>query len=154
MSTLDVGLLIGIPLGVTLACYGLARTNGWTLSDFKMWQLILASLHLTFAITMFILTTMNEAWIVNVNLQYNVWDVNDIGACTEDSPCSIDLAVKNLGDFHTTYIVPFFSIVSGLHHAYAAYSYQKNEDGGSYGNAVKSGVNYVSVSRAFSRDVS
>ena len=147
MSALDVGLLVGIPLGVTLIAFLAVKSVGWTLSEFKTWQLILACLHLGFAFTMLALTASNEAWIVNVNLQYNVWDVNDIGSCSEESPCSIDLAVENLGNFHTTYLVPFFSIVSGMHHLIAFLSYATTLDGGFYQKAVDEGVNWVRLHR-------
>jgi len=147
MSALDVGLLVGIPVGVTAILFGIAKLNGSTLSDFKTWQLILASLHLCFAFTMLGLTASNEAWVVNVNVQYNVWDVNDAGSCSDASPCSIDLAVKNIGEFQTTYLVPFFSIVSGMHHLVAAASYYLTGTGGFYNSAVESGVNWVRQSQ-------
>ena len=144
MSALDVGVLVGIPSGVTLLCVGYAFANEWTLHDFKMWQLILASLHLCFALVMLVLTATNESWVINVNLVYNVWNVNDIGSCNEDSPCSISLASKNIGDFHTTMLVPFFSIVSGLHHLYATLSYASDDKYNEYDKAVKRGINYAS----------
>jgi hypothetical protein len=144
MSTLDTVLLTVVPAAVTAGAVATAKLKyGWAFSEFKTWQLILACLHLSIAITMYGLTgASNDAWEVVVGLAYNKWDVNDIGACSDETPCYIDLVNEELGTFKTTFLVPFFSVCSGLHHLYAAYSLGSGD--GIYKDLVLSGINVVS----------
>lgn len=144
MSTVDTVLLTVLPTVVAGGSTLIARFKyGWLFSEFKTWQLLLGCLHLSIALTMYGLTgASNDAWEVIVRLAYNKWDVNDIGACSDSSPCYIELESDELGTFKTTFLVPFFSVCSGLHHLYAAYSLGRGD--GVYRSLIVDGINVAS----------
>ena len=63
----------------------------------------------------------NKSWVIPVELQFNIWRSAN-GTCNADSGgCSIiKLSTQLAGKFDTGWAVPFFSLISGTHHLYAA----------------------------------
>ena len=89
--------------------------------SFVVWQHILFTLHMLAAITAASLIANNKSWVIPVELQFNIWRSAN-GTCNADSGgCSIMKLSTNLQrKFDTGWAVPFFSIISGTHHLYAA----------------------------------
>lgn len=106
MEDYEIATIIAAPLGVTALVFSIASLNGWSTKSFETWQLILASLHLSLAITMYILTGIaDDPWTVPVKLSYNRWEVHELGECSAGQPCTIYVESDDVGDFKTTYMV-------------------------------------------------
>lgn len=71
------------------------------------------------AITAASLIANNKSWDIPVELQFNIWRSNN-GTCSGNTGCSIAKLSTNSFTFYTGWAVPFFSIISGTHHLYAA----------------------------------
>lgn len=106
MDDYEIITIIAAPLGITALVFSIASLNGWSIKSFETWQLILASLHLSLAITMYILTGIaDDPWTVPVKLSYNRWEVHELGECSAGQPCTIYVESDDVGDFKTTYLV-------------------------------------------------
>ena len=106
MENYEIITIISAPLGLTALVFVAASLSGWSIKSFETWQLILASLHLSLSVTMYILTRIvDDPWTVPVQLSYNRWEVNDLGDCSKDTPCTIYVETEEVGDFKTTYLV-------------------------------------------------
>lgn len=106
MEDYEIITIISVPLGTTALIFLFASFSGWKIKEFETWQLILASLHLSLAVTMYVLTGVaDDPWTVPVELSYNRWEVNDLGDCSKDTPCTIYVETDDIGDFKTTYLV-------------------------------------------------
>ena len=95
---------------------------------FGGWHAILAVCHLGAALTIIVHAgAADRRWRVPVDVLYNQWDVpggEGGDECGGDAgPCVVSLRRRRLdAELAVWLIVPFFSIVSGLHHALAAAS--------------------------------
>lgn len=142
MEAYEIASILAFPLGITAIVVGSALYSGWEIKKFETWQLILASLHLTLAITMYVLTGLSsDPWTVPVRMSYNRWEVHELGECSDRRPCYIYTEHDDLGDFKTTFLVPIYSLISGLHHLIAAYSLRMGQS--FYVNQIAGGINLV-----------
>lgn len=80
-----------------------------------------AACHLGLAIYVLV-KVIDRPWEVPFQIGYSNWTETEegLGCGEEDNICTISLAQKDAGVANVGLIVPFFSIISGLHHALAA----------------------------------
>ena len=67
--------------------------------------------------------------------------VHQMQECSADQPCSIYVENHEFGEeLQTTYLVPIYSVISGLHHMFAAMSLKYNTF---YENQIFGGINII-----------
>lgn len=112
---------------------------GGRLERFAFWQLVLWILHWSVAIALWIVGADSQ-YDVPVRLRYNRWNNTDSG-CGSDSPCLIYEFASTAFTLNLSVMVPFFSGISGAHHAAGFLSLWLQGETGSYAQQCIAGVN-------------
>ena len=96
--------------------------NAYTTRDlFKEASCAAAFIHLVLAVSLFI-SVIGSPWDVPFAIRYSNWtETEENLRCGEgNNTCIISMSERDAGVFNVGILVPFFSLISGLHHLCAA----------------------------------
>ena len=121
------------------------------LDRFKVWQLVLAVVHLASGFTIVAYCAYydikedesNKSWPINLSVDYSVWIAPKDRSCGDtDAGCTIFKLQKHFAKFDLGYAAGCFSIISGLHHLLVCLALwnPKTKLGEFYGRCYKTSI--------------